>query len=380
MKTRKRKKQQTNNIAEAMEEHLKDGEFDSAVQRFSNITVKRKNILGTGSTLLNLSCSNNPFGGFLKGHYYWLVGDSKSGKTFLSMTCFAEAVCNPAFKHYRLIYDNKEDGCLMDVERLFGKRVAEKIEPPAKDGDLSVASRTIEEFYYNVDDALQDGRPFIYVLDSMDSVSSDQDQEKFQAHKRVHRGVGKRGDDAGSYGAAKAKANSTGLREVISGLSESESILIIISQTRDNLKGRAAKTVSGGRALKFYATTEIWSSVIGKITKTVQGHTRSIGTEIEVKAKKNRITGLERDVILQIYPSYGIDDIGSCIDWMVDEKLWKMKKQSIVAEEFGITATKQKLISEIESNGLENEFRQLVGKRWNEIEEMVSLQRKKRYE
>ena len=60
--------------------------------------------LGTGSTLLNLACTGKLQGGFLKGHYYSVVGDSSSGKTFLALTCFAEAAINKNFKEFRLIY------------------------------------------------------------------------------------------------------------------------------------------------------------------------------------------------------------------------------------------------------------------------------------
>ena len=77
--------------------------------------VSRRDLLSTGSTLLNLACSENPFGGFLKGKYYLLVGDSDSGKTFLSMSCFAEAMIQKPFKNYRLIYDYVEDGMLMHM-------------------------------------------------------------------------------------------------------------------------------------------------------------------------------------------------------------------------------------------------------------------------
>ena len=42
-----------------------------------------KDFLSTGSTLLNLACTGKPYRGFAKGKYYFIVGDSSSGKTFL---------------------------------------------------------------------------------------------------------------------------------------------------------------------------------------------------------------------------------------------------------------------------------------------------------
>ena len=47
--------------------------------------------LSTGCTLLNLACAGSRRGGFTVGHFTYLVGDSTSGKTFLALTCLAEA-------------------------------------------------------------------------------------------------------------------------------------------------------------------------------------------------------------------------------------------------------------------------------------------------
>ena len=340
--------------------------------------VSRRNLLSTGSTLLNLACSNNPYGGFLKGKYYLLVGDSTSGKTFLSMSCFAEASINKQFKDYRLIYDNVEDGMLMDIEGLFGSAVAKRVEPPAMEEGVPLHSYTIEEFYYNMDDAIKKGKPFIYVLDSMDSLSSEAEGDKFDQHKKAHRAGTK---SPGSYGDGKAKKNSEGIRKILKGLRDTDSILVIVSQTRDNIGfGFETKTRSGGRALKFYTTLEIWSSVLGSLKKTVAGKERQIGVHVGLKIKKNRITGMKREVELDIYPSYGIDDLGSCVDYLVSEKWWTKSKQSIVAGEFDLTATRSKLMDHIEKNNLESELRSIVGKCWKSVDDACALHRKRKYE
>lgn len=353
--------------------------IDAANQPLAKVgKVNRRNLLSTGSTLLNLACSGNAFGGFAKGKYYLLVGDSTSGKTFISMTCFAEAQKSKAFQDYRLIYDNVEDGCLMDVEGLFGKAVAERLEFPDREADGSPKfSGTIEEFYYNLDDAVKKGKPFIYVLDSMDGLSSDYEGEKFEAHKKAHE---KGTTSPGSYGDGKARKNSEGLRQVLSGLRNTGSILIIIAQTRDNLgSGFTRKTRSGGHALKFYTTVEIWSRVIGQITRKVRGKDRGIGVSVRLQIKKNRITGKTGSVDISIYPTYGIDDIGNCVDYLVEEGWWKKVKNSIEAGEFDVTATRDKLIRMIEENGWEPEMRSAVGSCWKEIEELSTPERKPRF-
>ena len=111
----------------------------------------------------------------------------------------------------------------------------------------------------------------------MDCLSSKEEADKFDQHKKAFR-TGKK--VPGSYGDGKAKKNSAGIRKLLSDLGKSDSILIIINQTRDNIGfGFDKKTRSGGKALRFYATTEIWSSVVGKLKKNVRGKDRQQGNK-----------------------------------------------------------------------------------------------------
>lgn len=336
------------------------------------------NKLSTGSTLLDMACSGDMRGGFLKGKYYLIVGDSSSGKTFVSLTCFAEAVKNPAFDNYRLIYDNGEDGALMDIAKFFGRGVAERLEPPATVNGAPAYSETIEEFYYNLDDARKDGRPFIYVLDSMDSLSSTSEADKFQKQKIAYR---KRRKEAGSYGDGKAKANSANLRQFISYLTKSGSILIIICQTRDSLGfGFDTKTRSGGRSLRFYACLEIWLSIAKTIKRRVRGKERPVGVLSKMRVRKNRLTGRDRTVEVPIYYDIGLDDIGSCVDFLVDEGHWSEKK-GMISNDFTEEAVgRDELIAHIETEGLEKQLKLIVSELWHTIEDELSLKRKPRYE
>lgn len=338
----------------------------------------RRDYLSSGSTMLNLALTDSPHGAFRKGCYYYLVGDSSSGKTFLSLTSLAEAVNSPVFKDHRFIFDDVENGALMDMEKFFGRKMAERLEAPRVIDKENVFSSTIEDFYFHIDDAIQDGRPFIYVLDSMDCLTSEKESTEFNKNKKNVR-AGKAQD--GSYGDGKAKKNSSGMRTLVNRLSKTDSILIVISQTRDNIGfGFETKTRSGGRALKFYATCEIWSSVIGKIEKGVKGKKRNIGKTIQIQTKKNRQTGHEGKVETPIYPSYGIDDMEACINYLIEEDHWVTSGQKIKAPELDFEGTQKKLIEKIENENLEGKVRKLTGKVWNEIKDACSLQRKKRYE
>jgi hypothetical protein len=350
----------------------------------SNKKVSIRDMLSSGSTMMNLACTGRPAGCFVRGKYYWFVGDSASGKTFLVLTCLAEACMNTNFDDYDLIYDNVEDGALMDMERFFGKRVVKRLRPPGYDSDGNpVYSVMTEDFYYFVDDANKRGRRFIYVLDSMDALDTKADAKHFDKGKKQQRKPKEGEKETGSFGTAKPKLNSTYLRKVLSKIRDSGSILIVISQTRDNLGFGAMfnpKVVSGGRALKFYATLEIWSSVKEQIKEKIRGKNRQLGILSKVQIKKNRVTGRDRTVFVPIYHSYGIDDIGSCVDYLIGEEHWEVVKGKIKVPEFDFIGGREKLIKFIESENLEPDLRSLAGRVWNEIEQECNVERKRRYD
>jgi len=341
----------------------------------SEIKINAKNCLSTGSTLLNLAITGNPEWGYLKGHYYSFTGDTRSGKTWLALCSLAEAAKNPHFKEYRLIHDDVEHGALMNKERFFGKKLMSRIEAP--DGGNSYL---LEDFYFNVQDAINDGRPFVYVLDSMDSLSSEQEVEKFQERKKARENDK---DISGTMTDGKAKINSQDLRQLLTPLYKSKSILITIHQTRQRM-GLGAKfspkTRGGGEAPGFYVGIELWSKVVGTIKKTVRNKPRQIGTLCEVQTKKNRLQGKDRKVIIPILWSVGVDDIGACVDYLVDEGRWNKKKNQIDAVDLDVVLGREQLIHHIERKNLERDVKEYVTDVWEEVEEASAPKRKARYE
>lgn len=347
-----------------------------------------KGAISTGCTLLNLACSDHPDFGFIKGRYYYLVGDSASGKTWLSMTCFAEACRSRHWDDYDLIFDDVEAGAMMDIEAYFGKKVADRIQAPKYDSKGNpIYSDTVESFYFNIWDRLKSKRKFIYVLDSQDALVSEHQGKKFNEKKKS---IEKGEEVAGSYGDGKAKYHSEHIRMVVNELRKTDSILIIIGQTRDNLGfGFAEKTRSGGKALRFYATLEIWTSVGGKIEKTVNGKPRTIGTYSLAEVKKNRVdgkVGKDRSAWIPILQGVGIDDVGCCVDYLIDEKRWlkcseEGGKRSIYdAHDIFFKGSKEAIIRHIEEEDMEAKVRGVVAQVWREVEEKSTPIRKKRYE
>ncbi len=326
--------------------------------------------LSTGSTLLNLAISGKPDVGFLPGYYYLFVGDTNSGKTFISLNAFAEASINPKYRDYRLIFDNAENGALMEVERFYGKKLSQRIE--------TWSSVTVEQFFDVLDDAIQYGRPFIYLLDSIDVLTCEADQQKFAEAKQARR---KGKEISGSYGVQKAKVISNNLRGVVSHLQETGSILIIINQSRDSIGGYGSgKTRSGGRAPVFYSSVTMWSSVYKRLKRTVKGKPRSIGTLCKIHIERNRVTANETTVLIPIYRTYGIDDVGSMVDYLVEEKHWSRSGVGINAKDFAQKLGREELIHWIEEKQKEQELKGIVADVWQEIENQCQVNRKCRYE
>jgi hypothetical protein len=345
--------------------------------------------LSSGSTLLNLACSGRYNVAYLPGGYHYFVGDTHSGKSWLSMLTFAEAALNPHYARHRFVYDSTENGALMDVRKFFGPAVLDRLEPPAGGPAAPQSSTTVEDFYFNVDDALKDKRPFIYVLDSMDPLVAKAEEERFEKAKKARRGQAKE-KEAGSYNTDRPKQNSALIRNVFNKLKVSESILIIISQTRQNISFGAQfnpRTHSGGDALTFYANLKFWTSVKEHLYAAYKGKKVEQGIVCKVAVKKSRMAGRARTVFVPIYHSSGLDDVGSMVDWLVEWKHWKAKgdeedrrKVRVTAPELGLEdCPREKVVRAVEEAGKEEQLRMLVASVWNDIEEAVSVRRKPRY-
>ena len=341
----------------------------------SDSHIEKLTLLPSPSTLLNCACSDSATGAFSTGRMINLIGDSSSGKTLFALSCLAEAAIHPQFENYRLIYDDVENALTFNIPYLFGDILASKIESPSSEEDgVPLPSETIEDFHCNIIDALDDGHPFIYILDSFDALDSEQDKEKVEDMRSARaRGVKAKG----SYAMSKPKKSSELLRNICSRLKKSESLLMIISQTRDNINPMsfAPKTRSGGNALRFYAHHEIWLSMGVKI----KHRERAVGVNVKAKVSKNKLTGKVREAKFQIFYDLGIDDIGSCVDFLVEEKVWPKAKKTINAKHFNLNASRQKIIEYIESKDKREKLTKIVHRSWLDIEEELKLNRKIKY-
>jgi len=334
--------------------------------------------LSSGITTLNLAASGRPDGLIPKGKYAYVVGDSSSGKSRLVQDMFAEAARNPSFAKHRLVFDNAERGMLLDVAGIYGQETADRIEPPRGTKTNPEYSETVQQFFFNLDDALGKG-PCIYALDSVDAIGADEDDKQFQAEKDAFE---KDKESPGTYAMSKVKYISQHIGRVSRGLSDTGSILLLISQTRDKIGGHipGQKTRAGGRALKFYARLELWLSVKGPMKKTVLGREREIGSYIQVDIQKNHLTGWEGKVpLIPFQRNLGFDSIGSSVDFLLEEGVWDKQKNTIKAPELEFEGTRDALIKHIENNNLESKLVAIVQAMWSAIEDASKGNRKSRY-
>lgn len=352
--------------------------------------------ISTGSTMLNLAMSDHPRRGYPLGRISHIVGDSHTGKTILSLTALAEMAIDEQYDDYDFIFDDAEAANLFDMSALFGQRMADRVRPARIKKGMSLASTTIQDFHNNLRRALDRGRPFVYILDSFDAITSEEEQAKVQETlDAIEKGT----EVKGSYGMDKPKAISQILRMCVQDICGAKSVLLIISQTRDNIDRFSfeKRTYSGGRSLKFYSSTQSWLAV----GQTFRKGDYPIGSECVAKVVKTKLTGKVREVHIPIYNSYGVDDIGSCVDWLIDHKFWgKVEKEGSVkrrpdtdgkekrlsksggiinASEFGLKLGREALVRKIEGEGLYNDLRDLVGVKWLEIEDALKLQREPRF-
>lgn len=313
----------------------------------------RADCIPTGSTLLNLALSDNPYGGWKKGSMGNLVGDTDSGKTFISWNMFADVVRRPEFDKWDLEYDDIEHKLNMNPVRVFGdpiKRV--KYEDPVD---------TIEELYTKVKGKFKKGS-FIYVPDSYDALTDKTEKSKTELKKDY---------------SAKAILGSQMFRKFKGEITDSQALLLIISQVREKIGATFGmkKKRSGGKALDFYATHIVWLAAISKIKK----RDRIVGVHIIARCRKNHLTFKDRTVEFDILQDYGLDDIGSMVDWMIKEGFWKKKAKSTKYKTEFIEAARPDLLDYFADPDRYDDLIQVVGRKWAEIEEDIKPQRKPRY-
>ena len=300
--------------------------------------VATNECIPTGITMLNLALSGRVTGGIKRGSLFHICGDSDAGKSVMAMTLLAQSSLDSRCSKYELYKDDAEASDNFVLDAMFGSALVRRLKHPGKD---NTSSYTIEEFYDNHYRLCKAGRSFISVLDSMDGLESHSGIALFE--ENMERRENDKETKA-SYGDGKAKYNSQSLRKLKQAVGESGSLLVVVSQTRDNISpvSMAEQVHAGGRALKFYSTVQLWLANRGKLTKMIHGKEHQNGVLSRCRISKNHITGRHIDFLIPFYFGYGIDDIQCSLRWLCDPTgagIWKMGGGKLTThKEFGLDA------------------------------------------
>ena len=357
-------------LVEQVVSHAENGNPEPEVTRL---------FVPTGSALLNLALSDRTNGGFLTGKIVNVIGDSSSGKTFLCLTTLAETAHNPTFDDYLLVYDDTEASNEFNIEKLFGSKTAERIMPPSLDPEEPGHSHTMMDFQSNIRRLLKGDKPFIYVQDSFDALTTDEEL-KHAADLQKARDSGK--EAKGTYGMEKAKQASILLRLIAADIKRTKSLVIIISQVRTNIDPMSfqRKTRAGGKALTFYCAVEMWLAVARKLSIKINDKNRNIGIINHIRITKNKYNGKMRELSLRILYSYGIDDINSCIDFLIEERVWtKTGTGHIISDGLFQPARQDKLVSLIERENKIKKLHAICQTTWLDIEQQLISKRPPKY-
>ena len=84
-------------------------------------------LIPSGSTLINLACTNDPSGFAQPGWMVNICGDSNTAKSFLGRTVLAECVYKYGKDRF-YVHDYIEHGIFFDDDKMFGKGFAEHLE------------------------------------------------------------------------------------------------------------------------------------------------------------------------------------------------------------------------------------------------------------
>ena len=240
-----------------------------------------------------------------------ICGDKSTGKTFICNEFIANAYWTYG-KKFRWMYADCERGYSFDTQPLYGFDVW----TPESD-----APENVEEAFYCINkfaESLKDDEFGIYVLDSLDALTSDeQDKRAEERIKTIEAGK----EMKGTYGMGKAKYLSQEFFPQLCKVIEDKNILlIIVSQIRDNtdMFSYEKYSVSGGKSIDFYCYMTFWLATAKKYEYEEGDRKVILGGTNRLKVTKGKVPRPYRDCLYTYYFARGIDNIETGVDYLFD--------------------------------------------------------------
>ena len=341
-----------------------------AIEHADNQLVLPDLDLSMGCDIFDLMISGEVGKAMGAGRFLWYHGPSGSGKSYHTKVLLAEAANNPVYDKHRLVIFDGEHGSNFDTAEFFGRKLASRLEP--------MEALSLDHLNDALDNLVKE--PAIIAVDSWDSWMT------HAAMLKIQEDMKKRSEDKvaeGTYAMDHGKVHSNRLRLLIPNLAKTNSILIGVSQHRDNVNKAnpysPKDVVPGGRALKFWCTNEIETQLNGKLEKEINGVKTQVGDLVGVRVLKNRTNGFKVPFELDFYPSFGTDNLGSSIRWLEKNKYISQSAGRYSVPFFEKTYFREDLIAKIENENREDDLRTLLTASWQDWMKSLQIERKPRY-
>ena len=289
-------------LADSLNKQNKDGRIayfltDGGGDAPTNV----KDWLSTGNALLDVAISNRPYGGLPVGRIAEITGLEQSGKSLLSAHLLAET--------------QKKGGVavLIDTETAVNREFLEAIGVDISKL-LYVSVDTVEGIFEACETIIEkirtsDKNRLVTIV--VDSVAAASTKKELEADY-----------DKDGYATDKAIIISKAMRKITNMIGRQNICLVFTNQLRQKMNAMAFSdpwTTSGGKALAFHASVRFRLKSMGQL----KVGDRIVGIKVRAQVIKNRLGPPLRHADFSIFFDRGIDNYGSWLGVMKDNKLVK---------------------------------------------------------
>lgn len=258
--------------------------------------------VSTGSSMLDLAISNRPNGGFPVGRITEIAGLEASGKSLLA----AHALKSTQDKGGVAVYIDTENAISREFFQAIGVRLEDMLYIPLD---------TVEDIFEAVEAIIEKirssnkDRLVTIVIDSIMGASTKPETAALY--------------DKDGYATSKALILSKAMRKITNYLGRERVCLIMTNQLREKLGVSFGDkyTTSGGKAIGFHSSVRIRLKSIGQIKMKKGMVEQVIGIKTNATVIKNRMGPPLRSIEYDIYFDSGIDDYGSWLSILKEQKL-----------------------------------------------------------
>lgn len=298
------KKKSDESLADVLADTLNKASKGQQVAFFLDSDEAPTNVMGwvgTGCATLDIAISNQAYGGFPVGRIVEITGLEQSGKSLLAAHALAET--------------QKQGGLavLIDTETAVSRDFLEAIGVDISKL-LYISADTVEqcfEFTETIIEKVRETERDKLVTIVVDSVAAASTTNEIAAD------YGKDG-----YATDKAIIISKAMRKITNMIGRQRISLIYTNQLRQKMNAMFGDpwTTSGGKGLAFHSSVRLRLKNMGQIKDK---NTRIIGMKVRCTVIKNRMGPPLRSTDFEIYFDRGIDNFGSWLGIMKDNKLVK---------------------------------------------------------